>query len=105
MSDESDDKPQNPEKRAKGRPRKSPGKGMIARNVSLSREDEVALKALTADVHLYYAISRRSSNDAIGTSWTVRALIRYAEKQTRGWMLAEPNAFLNDLIAIGEVDR
>lgn len=104
MSTENSEDSQPPEKKGKGRPKKSPGTGMIARNISLSRHDEKALKELAANLQLYYALSRRSSNEAIGASWAVRALIRLADRQTRGWMLAEPNEFLKELASLGDVD-
>ena len=93
---------QIPSKR--GRPKKAAGAGMIPKNVTLTIQDELALRRLAGALQQYYIGYYGVNTESLGASWAARALIRFADRQTRGWNLGMDNDFLKELVTLGDVN-
>ena len=87
----------------RGRPKKAAGTGMIPKNISLGILDEVALRRLAGALQMHYIMHFGINCESMGASWATRALIRYAEQQTRGHVLGMENKFLDELVVLGDV--
>ena len=91
-------------KRGRGRPRKSPKEAMLQRNVSLTPQDDAALRRLVGKLQVaYYSLSGEAAG-GVSSSWAIRALIRLADRKTRGWNFPEDNDFLGMASLLGMSD-
>jgi hypothetical protein len=88
----------------RGRPPKAAGTGMIPKNISISIQDELALRRLAGALQMHYITHFGVNCESMGASWATRALIRYAEQQTRGHVLGMDNKFLDELVVLGDVN-
>lgn len=93
--------PKKSNTRGRGRPRKPSSETMSQRNVSLTSADEAALKRLAGMFQLSYYSLNNEAAEGISGSWAIRALIRYADRQTQGWRYGDPNKFLDLAVVLG----
>ncbi len=91
-------------KRGRGRPRKPSNDAMLQRNVSLTPQDDAALRRLVGKLQLTHFSLSGEAAEGISSSWAIRALIRFADRKTRDWTYSDVNDFLQLVGSLGMID-
>ena len=77
---------------------------MVPRNMSLTPQDEEALRLLAGRIQLYHTFMLGHPPEGFSVSWAIRALIRFADQETSSWRYQDSSQLLERLVEHGVRD-